>query len=255
MAIDNSAITPQQGTRAAVKREYSGCSAKLCCCTPGQQVDQLTRQQRHTCLGRRCVALMRLHDVDANTRVPQVLGQAGRHQEALLALQGVLAAAPGTPGLLPRLQAAAALAVRCQRRGATPQVQVFIAAKTLLWFAAAFKFAAARRCELVMSLRDAVWLLWFAGCRHGTEQRRLRCPLHRTGRRPRRGAQRVQAAGGTVAPRQVGGGSTGGAGGCSGAVSGGAACIRGPGRQMTLEHMVPAFCGSWTSLLIGLLGA
>ena len=73
-----------------------------------------------------CVHLERCHCVDASAPASQVLGEAGRHQEALLALQGVLAAAPGTPGLLPRLQAAATLAMQCQRRGATSHTQVLI---------------------------------------------------------------------------------------------------------------------------------
>lgn len=46
-----------------------------------------------------------------------MLQQAGKNQEALLALQAVAAAAPSTPGLLSRLQAAATLALRSRGRG------------------------------------------------------------------------------------------------------------------------------------------
>jgi DnaJ-domain-containing protein 1 len=72
------------------------------------------------------VHLERCHCVDASTLASQVLREAGRHQAALLALQGVLAAAPATPGLLPRLQAAATLAMQCPRRGTTSHTQVLI---------------------------------------------------------------------------------------------------------------------------------
>jgi hypothetical protein len=160
-----------------------------------------------------------------SAHVLQVLREAGRHQEELLALQGVLAAAPGTPGLLQRLQAAAVLAAQCQRRGATSHAQVFISAEALSWLVAVSRTAAVRRHALVISLRICTAATLSAGCWHGTEQWRLRRPLHRARRRPRRCAQRIQAAGGTVAPRQVGGSSSGRAGGCSGTVSGGAACI------------------------------
>lgn len=50
-------------------------------------------------------------------QIAQVLQRSGKHQEALLALQAVAAAAPTTPGLLSRLQAAAALTLQSRKRG------------------------------------------------------------------------------------------------------------------------------------------
>jgi len=55
--------------------------------------------------------------------VSQVLQEAGEFQEALLKLQAVMAAAPATPGLLQRLQAASAQAL-CHRGGATAPFKV-----------------------------------------------------------------------------------------------------------------------------------
>lgn len=61
-----------------------------------------------------------------------MLQEAGEAQQALLALQAVMAAAPATPGLLQRLQAAAALALR-HRGGPTAAPRVQIAFKLLVF--------------------------------------------------------------------------------------------------------------------------